>query len=212
MFLCKQIAIKKIIQIMKKKQAINMRVSDALIDFIKMYESLHDGDLSTIGLQPKLCPGGYWTVGYGHVITVNGKPLKAIDYPRLDDYIRSFSLKNEKIATALLKTDIVRYENIVITHLGSLYLKQHEFDALVSHTYNTGGSETLFEYVDKYIEPDTDENLQFDEVEHEKTAKFIKNWFLTRYITSNGIELQGLKNRRKDECEMFFNADYKRNY
>lgn len=45
-----------------------MKTSENGIILIKHYESLHDGDLSRIGLQPKMCPAGYWTEGYGHAI------------------------------------------------------------------------------------------------------------------------------------------------
>jgi GH24 family phage-related lysozyme (muramidase) len=31
----------------------------------------------------------------------------------------------------------------------------------------------------------------------------IKNWFLTKYITANGKVLQGLKNRRLKEWELY---------
>ena len=33
------------------------------IDLIKEFESLHDGDLKQVGLQPKMCPAGIWTEG-----------------------------------------------------------------------------------------------------------------------------------------------------
>ena len=34
------------------------------IVLVKHFESLHDGDLTMIGLQPKLCPAGIWKAGY----------------------------------------------------------------------------------------------------------------------------------------------------
>lgn len=37
-------------------------------EIVKHYESLHDGDLKQIGLQPKLCPAGIWTQGYGRAM------------------------------------------------------------------------------------------------------------------------------------------------
>ena len=37
-------------------------------EIVKHYESLHDGDLKKIGLQPKLCPAGIWTQGYGRAM------------------------------------------------------------------------------------------------------------------------------------------------
>ena len=45
-----------------------MKIGKEGIDLIKKWESLHDGNLKLIGLQPKMCPAGYWTEGYGNVI------------------------------------------------------------------------------------------------------------------------------------------------
>ena len=42
-----------------------MRTSIVGINLIKEFESLHDGDLSKIGIQPKMDPIGIWTEGYG---------------------------------------------------------------------------------------------------------------------------------------------------
>ena len=80
---------------------------------------------------------------------------------------------------------IVRYERIVNSKL-KVDVKQNEFDALVSHTYNTGGSTTLFKLVNMEANKDK-----------------IKDWFLTKYITANGKVLQGLKNRRLKEWELY---------
>ena len=38
-----------------------MKTSQKGINLIKYFESLHDGDLTEIGLQPKMCPAGIWT-------------------------------------------------------------------------------------------------------------------------------------------------------
>ena len=48
-----------------------MKTSNIGIELIKEFESLHDGDLSIIGLQPKMCPAGIWTEGYGHAMRDN---------------------------------------------------------------------------------------------------------------------------------------------
>jgi lysozyme len=48
-----------------------MSVNQATINLIKHFESLHDGDLSKIGLQPKQDCAGIWTVGYGHALRNN---------------------------------------------------------------------------------------------------------------------------------------------
>ena len=38
------------------------------IELIKRFEGIADGDPSTVNLDPYLCPAGYWTIGWGHVV------------------------------------------------------------------------------------------------------------------------------------------------
>jgi len=45
-----------------------MKISKQGIELIKFFESLHDGNLSKIGLQPKLCPANIVTIGYGRAL------------------------------------------------------------------------------------------------------------------------------------------------
>ena len=81
----------------------------------------------------------------------------------------------------------MRFEKIVNERI-IVTLNQNQFDALVSHTYNTGGSDTLFELINS------------------KATDFaIRNWIETRYTTSKGILLPGLLKRRKEEAALYFN-------
>ena len=45
-----------------------MKTSSSGIALIAYFEQYHDGDLTKIGLQPKMCPAGIWTVGLGHAL------------------------------------------------------------------------------------------------------------------------------------------------
>ena len=55
-------------------------ISSKAIELIKHYESLHDGDLHKIGLQPKMDPVGIWTEGWGRaMVGKNGKFIKGAD-------------------------------------------------------------------------------------------------------------------------------------
>lgn len=72
--------------------------------------------------EPYLCPGGYWTIGYGHVIK-NPK-----DYP--------YSLTRDE-ALELLAQDVIRAERAVL-RLITAPLSNGQFDALVSFTFNLG--------------------------------------------------------------------------
>lgn len=157
-----------------------MKTSQIGIDLIKHFESLHDGDLKQIGLQPKKDPVGIWTEGYGHAMTgSDGRFLKGDKMPKP-------TIKTEKEAEELLRKDLSVYELIVMRKI-KVHLKQNQFDALVSHTYNTGGSDTLFWLINS-----------------KKPDKEIRTWFETKYITAGGIKLNGLVARRKAESKLYF--------
>jgi len=42
------------------------------LGIIKKFEGLEDGDPTTVNLDPYVCPGGVWTIGWGHAIFYNG--------------------------------------------------------------------------------------------------------------------------------------------
>lgn len=144
-----------------------MKTSQIGIDLIKYFE----GFIS----KPYLCPAGVATIGYGSTKYVDGKKVKLND-----------KVINENEATLLLKNTLTIYENIVNKKV-KVQLKQSQFDALVSHTYNTGGSNTLF-------------NL----INNESNEESIKKWFETKYISANGKVLKGLVERRKAESKLYF--------
>lgn len=93
-----------------------MRTSPAGIELIKDFE----------GLELKAYPdpgtgGDPWTIGYGHT----------------GPEVQSGLVINIEQAGALLKEDLVKFENAV-EMLIDVELNQHEFDALVSFSYNVG--------------------------------------------------------------------------
>ena len=67
---------------------------------------------------------GIPTIGYGHVIGADETPLRT-------------AILSQSAATSLLQRDLVRYEAAVTTNVAAP-LTQHQFDALVSFTYNCG--------------------------------------------------------------------------
>jgi len=162
-----------------------MKTSQKGLDLIKSFESLHDGDLKKPGLQPKMDPAKIWTEGYGRAMRddrgnfLRGPGNKAIAEKRA-------TINTEIEAEEALRQDISVYEHIVAKKI-KVPITQNQFDALVSHTYNTGGSDTLFSLVNKKA-PEAD----------------IRNWFTTRYITAGGKILNGLIRRRKAEADLFF--------
>jgi lysozyme len=142
-----------------------MKISEEGKDLIKLFEGVR--------LKAYKCSAGVPTIGFGNTYYPNGDKVKMGDTITLEQ------------ARDLFDDLIVRYERIVNSKL-KVDVKQNEFDALVSHTYNTGGSTTLFKLVNM-----------------EANKEKIKDWFLTKYITANGKVLQGLKNRRLKEWELY---------
>lgn len=161
-----------------------MKTSQQGIDLIKEFESLHDGDLKKAGLQPKMDPIGIWTEGYGRAMRddkgnfIKGSANRALAEKRASVY-------TEKDAEVALRQDLEVYERIVAQKV-KIPLTQNQFDALVSYTYNTGGSDTLWSLINKRAD-----------------AAKIENWFLTKYITAGGVKLKGLVHRRKAEWVLY---------
>lgn len=143
-----------------------METSKTGIALIKRFEGLK--------LNAYLCSAGVPTIGYGNTYYPNGIKVKLGD-----------TITQEK-ADELLKDILKKFEGIVNRKL-KVKVSQNQFDALVSHTYNTGGSNTLFRLINTNSDKQT-----------------IKDWIETRYITANGVKLNGLVRRRKAESDLFF--------
>lgn len=174
-----------------------MNIGDKGIELIKYFESLHDGDLAVIGLQPKLCPAGIWTEGWGHAIIdpETNKLLKGVE--NKDKAYKLSKFKNPYVddiieAEQLLKEDLKKYANIVDRKI-KVKLNQSQYDALVSHTFNTGGSSTLFDLINTVP----------------LNSERIKIWFTTKYVTAGGKLLNGLVKRRNVEYKLFSTGELK---
>jgi len=146
-----------------------METSEKGIALIKRFEGLK--------LNAYLCSAGVPTIGYGNTYYPNGTKVK------LGDTI------SKEQADELLIDILKKFEGIVNRKL-KVKVTQNQFDALVSHTYNTGGSDTLFRLINTGSDKQT-----------------IKDWIETRYITANGVKLNGLVRRRKAESDLFFQTD-----
>jgi lysozyme len=144
-----------------------MKTSDIGVSLIKHFEGFKS--------KPYLCPAKIPTIGYGATFYKDGKKVTLQDKPI-----------TEEGAEELLKLILKSFESIVMRKI-KIPLKQCQFDALVSHTYNTGGSDTLFNLVNQNA-PDEQ----------------IRKWFTTKYITGGGKRLQGLVNRRNAEAKLYF--------
>jgi len=160
-----------------------MKTSKIGIDLIKFFESLHDGDLTQIGLQPKMCPSGIWTEGWGRAMRddngnfIKGIKNKALAYSRI-------SIHTEEEADKALLEDLSPREFLVMQKL-KVVVPQNHFDMLVSQTYNTGGSDTLFRMFN-----------------NKASLEDIAKWNNSHYIIGGGKVLNGLIARRKAESKL----------
>jgi len=169
--------------------------SAAIVNFIKLYETLHDGDRSQIGLQPKPDAGGIWTEGYGHAMRDHaGNFLRVAKYPTIASVLPFSKIKNEQQALELLYLDLEAFSKGVSKRL-KLPVTQNQFDALVSHSFNCGFSETLYRLVNSNAK-DAD----------------IKKFMTKTYITAGGVFMLGLQYRRNDEWEIWKGINYLREY
>ena len=112
-------------------------ICNAAIDLVKSFEGIHDGDLTVIGLQPKMCPAGIWTVGYGRALrskTTNaflkgasGKAEALAKYPAL----------TVAQAEAMLSFDLNDF-SAKVQGLIKVKVNVNQYGALVSFAYNRG--------------------------------------------------------------------------
>lgn len=164
-----------------------MKTGESGIKIIKKFESLHDGDLSIIGLQPKQDPIGIWTVGWGHALRdINGSYLKGISgYQRMLDIYPDLETMTIEEADDLLEEDLDQFE----TQLNSLNLKptQYQFDAIISLIFNIGFGSFL-------------SSTLLRRIRGEKGS--IPDAFMM-WVKSGGKSLRGLQLRRKTEATLY---------
>ena len=145
-----------------------MNISKTGIQLLKDFEGLR--------LNAYKCSAGVPTIGYGSCF-----------YPDKSNVKMGDVLRDKEEAEILLINTLEDYDIYVSKYTKSVKLTQYQFDALVSHTYNTGGSETLFALINAG-----------------SPSEIIRNWMETSHITGNKIVLNGLVRRRKAEAELYF--------
>ena len=146
-----------------------MKVSAIGIALIRHHEGVRN--------KPYKCAAGLFTVGVGHLIG-DGKTLPP-------EWNRTFT--NEEI-DALLKRDLSRFELGVCKMLPSVQLKQCEFDALVSFSFNLGLGTFQRSTIRQALLRGNKESAMES---------------LVKYCKAGGKILKGLQNRRLDERKLF---------
>lgn len=114
-----------------------MKTNDRVIALIKFYEGIKDGDPTTPALDPYICPSGYVTQGWGHVLLdENGQMLKgASGMEKAKKLYKPITMAQ---AEDLLRRDLLKYEMAVNTALIGSDATENEFSAMVSLTMNIG--------------------------------------------------------------------------
>lgn len=176
-------------------------MNNATLDLIKKYESLHDGDFSIIGLQPKLDPIGIWTEGYGRAM-IDPRTKKFLMGAMNKKYANQLAtIKTEADAVKALDEDLVKYSYTAKLALQENYwnkLNDNQKGALTSFVYNCGignPAYKIFQNIRKLL----DNELSSDALTLYWCDSIIR-------AKKNGVlvVLEGLRRRRKSEVELFF--------
>lgn len=121
-----------------------------------------------------ICPAGYPTIGYGHLITEANKErfLDGVD---------------EDEALELLRSDVGKAERAVL-RLIAVPLTQGQFDALVSFTFNLGSGALQRSTLRRKVNRE----------EHDDVPAELMKW-----VWAGGRKLKGLIKRRKAEAAIY---------
>lgn len=157
------------------------------IDLIKAFEGLRDGDPTSIRLDPYLCPSGYWTIGWGHVVLdPSGKQLRGPENKQRAREVYPHGISLDE-ASVLMADDVRRFAAGVFRAV-KVELNDNQFCALVSLAFNIGfgafSRSTLLTFVNRGL---------FDKV----PAQFL------RWNKIAGAESIGLARRRKAEVMLW---------
>ena len=161
-----------------------MKVSDEGLKLLKHHEGFRK--------KPYLCAAKIWTIGYGHSLYADQMRIPSTPegmarrkaFPLRPEDNRVWSV--EEIGELLVK-DVVRFERAVERFI-SVPLRQCEFDALISATYNLGPGWLQRSQVRQKINRGDKKGAMES---------------LLKYNKGGGVVLRGLDRRRKDEVALF---------
>ena len=156
-------------------------------ELIKSFEGICDGDPSTVNLDPYLCPAGYWTIGWGHVVRdAQGRLLHGLENKKVAYVVYPNGItKND--AERLLQSDVFNFA-ICVDDMVKVRVSDGRFCSLVSFAFNVGVGaferSTLLRLLNQG-------NL--DAIPEQ----------LMRWTKANGKELSGLRRRRQAESALW---------
>jgi lysozyme len=123
-----------------------------------------------------------WTIGIGTIMYENGTHVKQGD------------VITQERADQLLLEEVLKKAHGIDAALASVNLNQNQYDALLSFTYNEGIGALLTSSLLKKVKADPSD-------------KTIRDSFMVwdkAHVNGVLVEVQGLKNRRKDEADLYF--------
>ena len=142
------------------------KVSEEGLSLIKRFEGFSE--------TVYICPAGYPTIGYGHVV--------------LDHEVENFAYGiSEEQATDLLRQDVAIAEYAVVRHI-NVPLSDGQFDALVSFTFNLGSGALQRSTLRRKL--------------NRQEYRLAANEF-SRWVWAGGKKLKGLIHRRNAEAALF---------
>lgn len=107
------------------------------IELIKRFEGIADGDPSTVNLDPYLCPAGYWTIGWGHVVRdIVGRMISGKNNKKAAMAVYPFGITMDE-AECLLYQDVHDFSRAV-DELVRVDTSENQFCSLVSFAFNIG--------------------------------------------------------------------------
>ena len=142
-----------------------MTPSQKAIDIIKKWEGCK--------LKAYQCSAGRWTIGFGSTMYLDGERVKQGDVIEMDK------------AEELLMWELTRKSRMI-----KAYMKQNQFDALCSLSYNIGIGALL-------------DSTLYRKVRLNHNDPSIRAEFM-RWNKVKGKVVDGLTNRRKDEANLYF--------
>jgi len=122
-----------------------------------------------------LCPAGYPTIGYGHLVRPG------------EEKVFEGGIPSEKAGEALLLKDLDIAAGSVL-RLIHVPLTDEQFDAMVSFTFNLGGGALQRSTLRRKINRE----------EHEEVPEQLMRW-----VWAGGRKLKGLIRRRKAEADLY---------
>ena len=157
------------------------------LELIKMFEGVCDGDPFTINLDAYLCPAGYWTIGWGHVvIDSQGSQVKGASNKAIARSIYPQGITKDE-AEVLLKDDVRKF-SAGVENLVHVEISDTRFCVLVDFAFNVGigafKNSTLLKLL------------------NQGEASQVPAQLL-RWTKAGGKELPGLKRRREAEAGLW---------